>query len=591
MKKLGLIIVLSSLSTFSFSCSSFLKKAEQKPETVVSDLFPQGLSRTVYYENLATGYADSGQVEKAAELFRLAVLHDPTNLSARLKLADQYVKQKAGYLAEIQLKEVIRLNPENTVAQHKLADLYLMNQIFSKAEPIYQNLFQNNGNDKKAAWALYLISKAEKNFDLADVRLQQVQKIANDPVSVTLEKASLLKLQSKWNEEQDLLEQAYQDQPNTLPVVSALSEAYFRSANWAKATVILQRFNETNSFNFEISEKLSFAAVQVQNYEVALDQYAKQKSFRPYSTQIDLKVAHVYFLMEDYAQAEQTYLGYLSQNEVSEGDEASYYLSKIYQLTNRFDQSAIQLKRIETTSEYFSVAQIELANLDKEKDFVGALTRLGQAHQLRPELLDITKSYVDLLIADHQFSEAIALLEDTIPTFPDDEDLRLKIAYSYYQVNSKQAFEEQMTEAIKINPKNSEIYSALAQLWFVKTKKGSEVEFFAKQAIELKSKNVNLKPLLAWALLDQNKSAQAIALFEQYYEQNPGEYYYAKSLADVYRYALINSKAEQFSKIALTLESNMGLNAILHNKATRKVGDFDTDKAFNSRVPASLENY
>ncbi|MBC7465044.1 MAG: hypothetical protein H7256_03555 [Bdellovibrio sp.] len=554
-------------------------------------MFPLEISRSTYYENLASGYAESGQNEKAAELLRLSVLHDPANLSARLKLADQYIKQNARYLAEIQLKEVLRLNPSSTTAQHKMADLYLTSQIFSKAEPIYFDLFKNNPLDKKAAWALYLISKAEKNFELANFRLNLVQIIANDNVAVTLEKASLLRLQNKWPEEQVLLDQVYQVEPNKLPLVSALSESYFRSGNWNEASAILQRFDETNSFNFEISEKLSFAAVQVQNYDVALDQYAKQKSYRPYSTQIDLKVAHVYFLMENYAQAEKAYLSYLSEKENSQDDEANYYLSKIYQLTNRFDQSATQLQKIDSTSEYFSVAQIELANIYKEKDFVGALDRLKIAHNLRPELLDITKSYADLLIADHRFNEAIALLEDTIPIFPNDEDLRLKIAYSYYQVDSKQAFEEQMTEAIKINPKNSEIYSALAQLWFVKSKKGSEVEFFAKQAIELKSKNVNLKPLLAWALLDQNKSAQAIALFEQYYEQNPAEYYYAKSLADVYRYALINSKAEQFSKIALGLESSRGLNAILQNKATRKVSDFDTDKAFNARVPASLENY
>lgn len=588
MKKAILPLFLIYLAISTFSCSSFFKRPEQKSETVVSDLFPENISRTQYYENLASGYSDNGQSDQASELLRLAILHDPKNLSARIKLASEYRKQKADYLAEVQLKEVLAQAPDHKQALHNLGDLYLAAQIYSKAEPLFKSLVQIDSSDARAQWALYFIAKAEKHFSSASTRLQQIEKLPTDQVSVVLEKASLFHLQKKWADEQNVLQTFYQNSPNIYSVVSVLSDSYFQTRNWDQAFSILHRYAETNDFNFDISEKLAFAAVQVQNYETALDEYAKQKLANPLSSVLDLKVAHVYFLMQQYELAEQNYLSYLKERS---DDEAIYYLSKIYQLANRFDESSNYLKKIDVNSEYYSVAQIELANIEKGKDFGAALNRLAEAHAARPDLLDITKSYADLLIADHQFIPAIVLLKESIKEFSKDEDLRLKLAYAYFHVDNKKDFEKQMTAAIKINPKNSEIYSALAQLWFVKSKKGSDVEFFAKKAIELKSKNINLKPLLAWALLDQNKSAEAIALFEEFYEQNPTEYFYAKSLAEVYHYAYINAKAEKFSKIALALESNAGLNSVLQNKVSHKVTDFDTDEKFNSRVPASLQNY
>jgi len=589
-KNLCKIISLTALSLSGFSCASFFSNRQPNATsvTVSSDLISQGLPRTQYYENLGMGYSDGGDTDKAADLFRLAILHDPNNFSARIKLSDEYHKQGLDFLAARQLTDVLKVQSANQTALHKLGRLYFEAKIFSEAKPIYTKLLQVNPNDAAAAWALFFIAKNEHQLLEADQNLSYIAKLNPNDNSVILQRAELLRLQGEFEAENSLLTKAYEENPNQLDVVAALSDSQLFLGRWQQPYTILKRYNDTNSFNARISEKLAFASVQVADYELALQQYDLQKQVHPLLTLIDLRKAHVYFLMQRYDLAEQTYIENLKEKD---SDEAKYYLSKIYQLTNRFDQSAQLLKSVESTSEYFGVAQIEVANIKKEKDFKAALDGLAQAHDLRPDLIDVAKALADMLIAEHQFNQAMVILEDGVIAYPDDEELRLKVAYTYYQLDNKQGFEEQMNEAIKINPKNSEIYSALAQLWFVKNKKSSEVEFFAQKALELKSKNINLKPLLAWALLDQNKSAQAIKLFEECYEQNPDEYFYAKSLADVYHYAYINSKADEFSKKALTLQSNIGLSAILQNKATDKVSELINNDPERARVPASLENY
>ncbi|MFZ3230930.1 MAG: tetratricopeptide repeat protein [Pseudobdellovibrio sp.] len=557
-------------------------KATEKPDTVVSDLFPSEISRTKYYEELGSGYLDNDQPEKALELFRLAILHDPKNIEARILLADLYKKQGSTYLAEQQLSEVIQQQPNHKIAMHKLGELYLSVQVYSKAKVIYSNLNLLDQKDDQANWALYFISKLEKEFGTALNKLNFMETSLNADSKIyqqiILEKASLYRLQNMFQQEQLVLEQAYGSKPNFQPYVIYLADSYIRSKKWDQVFKILQRYTITNDFNFEISEMLSQASIQEKKYEVALNEFSKQKNARPEIELYSLKIAHMRFLMKDYALAEAQYELCLQSKE---SDEATYYLSKIYQLTNRFDDSKKLLNKIPINSEYYGASQVESANFENEKNPGSAVKFLSMAHKNRPDSLVIYKAYSDLLIANNQFSEAIDLLIEGINAFRNDEDLRLKIAYSFYQVGNKISFDEQMHEAIQINPNNSEIYSVLGQLWFHRSKKSLEIDYIAKKALELKGKNLSIRPLLAWTLLDKNKSSEVISLFEEFYEKNSDDYFYVKSLADLYSHTFINNKAQEFSKNAQIIQSKDALHYILQN----------SNEEFSTRLPASLDSF
>jgi hypothetical protein len=109
--------------------------------------------------------------------------------------------------------------------------------------------------------------------------------------------------------------------------------------------------------------------------------------------------------------------------------------------------------------------------------------------------------------------------------------------------------------------------------------------------MELKSQNKNLKPLLAWAMLDQNRSSEAIAVFEEYYEENPNEYYYIKTLAEIYHHGHITAKATAFNKVAQFLEAESGLREKLTDQIQKKPSMLDGVDPSSLRRPASLDNY
>lgn len=586
---------------FCFSCAH-VQERESLPKTITSDLFPRQISRTEYYREIATAFARDGQTALAIENYRLSLLHEPKNITAKLQLSDQFRKTKMDHLAIAELAEVLQVQPSNVLALKKLGDLYLTTHIYSKARLAYEELQKINPSDRRSIWALYYIDKIDKKYDSALIQLGRIENYMNQlnesdqgfldkseaGFQVATEKAAIYRLQQNWAEEQKFLLSAYREKPNFLAEVKMLSDSYFRAKNWTEAANILQRYTETNDFNFEISEKLAQASLELKNYETVLREYAKQRpwAYDPYL--VDVKTAHIYFLMKDYDVAEKKYLALLNRRI---NDEVRYYLSKIYQLTDRQLKSVALLEQFSLDSDYYGEAQVELADYEKKNNkFDLAINRLRKAHNRRPDQVLIYKAYADLLIENNRFVETIALLEEAIGLYPKDEELRLKIAFAHYRMNNQKSFKKQISKAIQINPSNSKIYAGLAELWYIKNKKPSEVEIFVQKANQLKSANQNLRPLLAWSMLEQNRSAEAVAIFEEYYEQNPNEYFYVKSLADIYQAGHVTGKANSFLKVAQGMESEANLKQKLLERIQNQPEVLEANDPSQSRMPASLEN-
>lgn len=600
----GVKVFLKSILFFSLFIVSCVHEQVRAPlpKTMTSDLYPDKISRTEYYREIATAFARDGQTTQAIENYRLSLLHDSKNILAKLQLSDQFRKAKIDHLAITELAEVLQIQPGNVLALQKLGDLYLTTRIYSKARLAYEELQRLNPSDRRSIWALYYIDKIDKKYDSALAHLNRIETYVvqlsdegqgywNNSEAwfrVASEKAAIFRLQKNYSEEQKFLLSAYQVKPNFLAEVKMLSDSYFRTKNWKEAAGILQRYTEINDFNCEISERLAQASLELKNYEIVLREYAKQRpwAYDPYL--IDVKTAHIYFLMKDYPVAEKKYLDLLARRA---NDEVKYYLSKIYQLTDRLSKSVAILEQFPLDSDYYGEAQVELADFEKKNDhFDLAINRLRKAHNRRPDQRLVYKAYADLLIENNRFVESIALLEEAILLYPKDEELRLKIAFAHYRMNNQKSFKKQISQAIAINPLNSKIYAGLAELWYIKNKKPADVETFIQKANQLKSGNQNLKPLLAWSMLEQNRSAEAIAVFEEYYEQNPNEYFYVKSLADIYQAGHVTAKANFFLKVAQGMESEANLKQKLLEKIQSHPEVLEVNDPSQARMPASLEN-
>jgi len=540
--------------------------ATSNPPTFVktfnSDLHPTEMSRDQYYEEMARAYSKDQQPEKAIEYFRLALLHNSKRASAKIGLADEYRKADMNQLAANELTEALEINPKEAEAWLKLGDLYLSAQVYLKAKQAFLKALELNPKNEKAKWLLFYVARIEKDDVVAGKYLQQITPNPENKTKLIFEKALLAKRLNQMDEYSKLIQSAYDSDPHDKKVCLEVANDFVAEADFDSAWIVLSHFSQAHDFDLDISQALTYAAVRSNQFEIAVAELEKQKLVAENPIEIKLKLAHVSFLEGKLQQAEQLYQEVLQEDPGQ--DQANFYLGQIYVNQDLNDLAKPALRQVTAASPYFADAQVWLASEEvKAGQSEKAIQRLAKAQSQRPEQLPLYLAYADLLIQEKQYKKALRILKSGIDFFPKTEDLHIQAAVAYFQLGREEDFKKSVDKAIAINPENAEIYAHLAELWFLKKFNPKDIEGFAKKALEFKTQNKNIKPLLAWALMAQDRSLGSVALFEKFYEENPSQPFYAEALSKVYGAADISGKAEKMSAQALKLKNQKRLQSDL----------------------------
>jgi Tfp pilus assembly protein PilF len=555
--------------------------------TLQTDMYPESITRAEYYEQMALGYSQEKQYEKAVEYFKLSLLHNPSSVNSYVELADVYVSMDRHLLALLSLQSAEKLEPDNLTVMKKLGDLYLQAGLYTKSREVYEHLLKISNHEEEAKWALFYIYKLEKKNSDAMAQLARVTVTDKNAGKVAYEKALLYKAGRELDLYRETLKEAVRLDPRDRDILIEFAKQSYETKTYKEAAVALLNYSNTHSFDKEISQHLAFSSVQAGFYPVAIREYEKQK-LNGDPDELNLKIAHCYFLMDSLPEAEKLYLKLALD---SQSAEARFYLGQIYITKNDMQNAAFVLEQIPASSEFFADAQSKLALYYKTQGQDDkALNTLREAYALRPDQLEVYQSYGDFLIENKRYVEAVALIERGIQLFPKDEELRLKMAYIHFRLNNQKSFKKQIMAALRINPQSADAYSMLSELWYMKDRDIDETLFFVNKAMYLNSKNKNVKPILAWVLMQKNHSTEAVAIFEEFYEQNPGESFFARSLSQVYRRGGVKNKAEKLSELAAKLESDDSLKSRFIFKDKTEKADVDLLRETKTRLPASLEN-
>jgi tetratricopeptide (TPR) repeat protein len=587
--KVGLFFIL--ISFLLAGCSSFGPK---KPEasvvmTMKTDMYPESITRSEYYERMALSYFQEKQNQKALEYFKLSLIHNPYSVSALIGLADVYMADKRHLLALISLQDAQTIEPLNYDVMKRVGDLYLDAGIYSKAREVYNTMLSHNNKNEQALWAVFYIFKLERKYEDALLTLAKIPLTKDNDFKIAYEKSIAYKMQQDIALYDHFLAEAIKLNPRYREAVLEFSRRSYELNKFKRASDVLLNYSDTNAFDFEVSQHLAFAAAQAENYKIAIREYNKQIVLSgTNSAEIELKKAHSYFLLGELDTAEKLYLKLAVQDF---SDEARFYLGQIYFSKNKYEDAAFVLGQIPSFSDFYGDAMVKLSlyykyNGDEDK----AINILHTAFTLRSDDLEIYKAYADFLIEDKKYVEAVALVEKAINFFPKNEDLRLKMAYLHFRLNNQKSFKKHIKAALKINPQSTEAYAMLSELWYLKNRDVDETMHFAKKATELKSNNKNVKPIMAWSLMQKNRSTEAVAIFEEYYEENPNESFFARSLSQVYRSGGVKQKSRMLAEAAEKLELNDSLKSRFIFKDTTPTVNSENFKENKTRLPASPEN-
>lgn len=582
MKKSILILLLGSL-VLTWGCA----QAPVTPEkTIYSDLFPQQISRTEYYKNVGLGYLNDSNYDKAVEYFKLSLLHDPKNSDARYWLSVSFHRKNQNNLALIELEKLDSVNDLEYVRLKLVSDIFETADSFEKVIAVNQKLYELR-KENFPLWKIYQMNLNMNRLDSAMVNLKELEKNGEEVYRVHLGRFEVLQRQRNLEEALVELQHAEKAKPFDLLTMKKMTAIQYDLRKWKDLYVLGTKFSKYHPYDLDVSERLSQACIRVGAYDEAIAELKKQKELFPDSVGIEFKIAHVLFLKRDFINAEELYK---ELYEITKSDQSVFYISQIHLAQNDIDGAASTLENLASWSEYYPTAQVQLARLEwKNNQSDLALNRLRRAHQLRPDSLELYQEYGQYMIWSKRYVEAIALIEQGVRSYPQDDKLRIQTAYIHFKLNNMKSFQRQIEMARKLNPENSEIYSVLAELWYEKKKPYSELEYLAQKALELKTKNKNIKPLLAWALLQQDKTTEAVKLFEEFYDADPHELFYAESLADIYQRNVLTSKNQEFQKKAAALQADAKIKSEFDYFRFQSQQERLSTDSNGNRLPASLE--
>jgi len=579
MKKIFYTLLLSSLV---WGCASTPDIPEK---TIYSDLFPQQATRTEYYKDVGLGFLNDNNYDKAVEYFKLSLLHDPTNNDSRYWLSVSFFKKNQNNLALIELEKLDAVNLEYPRLK-LVSDIYESADSFEKVIAVNQKLYELK-NENFPLWKIYQMNLNMKRLDQAMLNLDRLEKNGEEAFRVHLGRYEVLQRSNQFELALIELQHAERAKPFDLMTMKKMTSIQYELRKWQDLYVLGTKFSKYHPYDLDVSERLSQACIRIGAYDDAIVELKRQKEIYPDSVGIEFKIAHVLFLKRDFINAEELYQ---ELYQITKSDQSVFYISQIHLAKNDIGEASSTLENLASWSEYYPTAQVQLARLEwknNQSDF--ALNRLRRAHQLRPDSLELYQEYGQYMIWSKRYVESIALIEQGIRSYPQDDKLRILAAYIHFKMSNMKSFKRQIEIAQKINPENSEIYSVLAELWYEKKKPYSELEYLAQKALELKTKNKNIKPLLAWALLRQDKMAGAVKLFEEFYDAEPNEIFFAESLAEIYQRNVLTSKNEEFQKKASALQADAKIKSEFdYFKFQSEQERLQTDSNGN-RLPASLD--
>ena len=583
-KKVKIYTLLCLLFSYLLAgCASF-QPVEKK--TVYSDLFPAEISRTEYYKDIGLGFYNEKQYAKAIEHFRLALLHDRSNQDARYWLAATYFKTNEDYLALIELDQITDSDGFEVAKLKIMSDIYEKAQSYEKVLALNQQMYDRT-EENWPLWKIYHMSLNIQNYDKAFATLSILDNKKEDHFKVLLGRYEIYSRQKNKEAAVEQLFLADQFKPYDAMVTAQIINHKFEEKDWEAVFNYASRFSKYHPYDLEISEKMSQACIQIKKYDEAITELKKQKELYPTSVGIEFKIAHVLFLKRDYINAEELYN---ELYQLTKSDQSVFYISQIHLMQNDLASASSSLEGLVSWSEYYPTAQVQLARLEwKNNQNDLAINRLRRAQQLRPDSLEIYQEYGQYLIWNKNFVESIALLEQGMRAYPNDDKLRILAAFIHFKLNNMRSFKKEIEIAQAINPNNAEIYAVMTELWYEKNKSHSELEYLARRALELNTKNKNVKPLLAWALLQQDKLTEAAGLFEEFYDKNPDEVFYAQALAEIYQKNTLLGKSNEYENRALALKIDQNLKVDLDNFKKSKTSESLDYQEGSNRLPASLE--
>jgi tetratricopeptide (TPR) repeat protein len=214
-------------------------------------------------------------------------------------------------------------------------------------------------------------------------------------------------------------------------------------------------------------------------------------------------------------------------------------IANYYNSAKDYEKSLSYLKKIPENSFLYESTKLNIAealfrsgNVDQAKNIFNEL------QQRNPDNLEPILLYADLLQENEQIEESIKIYSSIIANFKEQKPYQWYIYYMRgFNYNLTKDFvnaEEDLTEALKLNPTHYSIMNDLAYGWVTEKRNLDQALVMIKKALDQSPNSPQIMDSLGWALYMQGKYNEAASLLEKASELLPSDSTIYDHLGDAY---------------------------------------------------------
>lgn len=308
---------------------------------------------------------------------------------------------------------------------------------------------------------------------------------------------------------------AVQRYPDVLELPQLLASLVIKNPD-PQALSWLSTYWQAHTDQVQVGEQLGRAYVVAQDLNAAKQQFEKVLSVHPKQLTVQMSLALVNLELQQPQDAVNLLQPMLNNKRFA--DMARYYLGQAYEAMRQTDQALAVWAEVQG-SEYALDALIWRAQVLAKMQRWSEAETLLQNYQAddEAEILRVIKARSRLMLMQGKKKDALAVLDQGVLSLPENDDVWQERANLKFELGDTQGFEQDIRQAIRLNPDNADALNALGYYLADRKKNLAEARQLLEQANALSPNRHYITDSLGWLAYREGKLQLAESLLAKAY--------------------------------------------------------------------------
>jgi tetratricopeptide (TPR) repeat protein len=493
------------ISLLILACGGPAKKDGEQ----ISEIEPDSYASYRAYDYFVKGdlYEQSGNLAEAAEMYRKALIYDPSSAEIRRTLSNVYLK-----LGQFNEAAVLRSEIRDKSAEdyNFIGNCLQYTKDFSGAADFYKRSLELDSTQYMPRRYLAVLLQTLGNYDEAEKHYRATIRYSPDKTGSLLDLGAFYMKMKKYDKAIGVFNDAVTEGDTDIRVVANLAGALMAKGDTSGADSLYRKTMEDNWDKPLILQALLPLFFSINNIDYAEKTAGRIAEHYPDDPEVLRHYAFILFGNQKYAEAE-SLMVFIDERGFADSD-VYYYLGRLKQFDEEYNEAERYFNDALALEDTLSDAWINLAlSVDGQDRYEESLKIMKRALDKVPsDTIDIL-FYTSLI---HSRNEKYELARDgyarLLESNPDNIQFRFNLAASYERLGDFDMAETHFKKILEVVPDNALSLNYLGYMYAEKGVNLEEAMRMIEKALTIEPDNGAFLDSYAWVLYKLGRYEEAI---------------------------------------------------------------------------------